>query len=496
MIKDARTDRKANGVVLTALAVFVLIIVAAAHAHAFSLLGNRPKTSPIKWSNNALPFLTYGLTYTIDPGFLGGSAAARAAVAEAFGQWTQAGSDALFVPSRGSSIPATDALINQLGIKTALLNWKFNGTPVTVPIEGNNGLGANVDVFSRPSNFSIYVNGATQTFSPTTLAFTVPIYSGNELVSTDIYFNEGFNWTTNGSGTDIKTVVVHEIGHALALNHPNQAPAGYNYNPVTYAPETYTGGPSGAVMYSGYTGIKTIPTPDDVGGLKFLYGSTHGTPPPKSGVIATNFQMEGGQYFFSSPTIIGSGGAVDLSSPSSPHYNLFTALQQDGLNLSGAGYLLDTGSSTSAVIGSIWPGNANVTIQFDVALLSGPVIDPNAYFAFSIGGMDFFRLNFNSPLVSLFAFDGTEDILLRTNYYHVFIPILSIPGDYLCRLYDAEFRIGHAAGPAGAQGVLRDTMPLQAVPEPTGIFALLLPLAWAARNAVKKFRRPKTPGKC
>lgn len=67
----------------------------------------------------------------------------------------------------------------------------------------------------------------------------------------DIIFNTGVTYGV-GTYTDLFTVAVHEIGHALGLNHSTSTTS---------------------VMYSGYNGIKSSLTTDDVSGIRAIYSN-------------------------------------------------------------------------------------------------------------------------------------------------------------------------------------------------------------------------------
>lgn len=47
------------------------------------------------------------------------------------------------------------------------------------------------------------------------------LQSGQVIVETDVTFNNGVTWTTNGNNFDTEAVAAHELGHALGIHHTN-----------------------------------------------------------------------------------------------------------------------------------------------------------------------------------------------------------------------------------------------------------------------------------
>ncbi len=138
------------------------------------------------------------------------------------------------------------------------LNFQETGTPIQSISEGTH-----IDFFSQ--NLGM----------PNVLAVTYPNFSSDQLTRSDIYVNTVFSWDTNSNTSSseysLDYIVLHEIGHALGLDHPDQAQfVNKNYNPATLSPY---GASNSEVMNSSATkGTKLLVLlADDEGGRDFLY---------------------------------------------------------------------------------------------------------------------------------------------------------------------------------------------------------------------------------
>ncbi len=120
-----------------------------------------------------------------------------------------------------------------------------------------------------------------QAFGNRVLALTLTRYSGTRFVEADTVFNTAIIWDSyrgalRYSTTDLRRVALHEFGHTLGLDHPDQA------NP----PQNVA-----AIMNSLVSNIETLQA-DDIAGAEFLYGSN--TAPASPGTLSNVTVAAGG----------------------------------------------------------------------------------------------------------------------------------------------------------------------------------------------------------
>ena len=153
------------------------------------------------------------------------------------------------------------------------------------------------DTYSNPCSISDDRNGVSfsydncgSAFGAMTLAITHSLSIGDETVETDIVFNSNESWNVYAGPIDyfsqiydFRRVAVHELGHALGLDHEDDIPA----------------------IMSSHTGDVEVPQADDIAGVQALYGlgDRHGDSIATATTIAPSSNTSGS---------INSGGDVDF----------------------------------------------------------------------------------------------------------------------------------------------------------------------------------------
>lgn len=138
----------------------------------------------------------------------------------------------------------------------------------TVPLKSNDGV-----------NSVIFTNDVFgEDFGTNVLAITYYWTSGGNLTEADVLFNKAqtfdsyrgdIQFVGGKALVDIRRVLLHELGHALGLDHPDDA-----------------GQHVSAVMNSVVSNTALL-TADDLSGIHSLYGAPSGTPTPTPAPTAT-----------------------------------------------------------------------------------------------------------------------------------------------------------------------------------------------------------------
>lgn len=278
------------------------------------------------------------LTYAIADDFLLSEgpqvrAAGIAAVERALQRWSDASRGMIrFEPSAWGAVRNIGTPPNAF-VGPSLqewIDWFTAGQPD--PQLPPPGWGAHIDFFSAPPGYSFNMGSVPYHMTGCNLGFAAIWRQGSTSIrSVDIYLNEKWTWTDDENEVtpintttdpnlfvtpdgkafppieyagmpstfnprpidsaiiersaggcsglnltvDLETVLVHEIGHALGLDHPDEAVAkgsqsleAYLFMPEGTQPASFF---RNRVMYSLYTGLKRELTDDEIGALVYLY---------------------------------------------------------------------------------------------------------------------------------------------------------------------------------------------------------------------------------
>ncbi|MCK4872857.1 MAG: matrixin family metalloprotease [Phycisphaerales bacterium] len=214
----------------------------------------------------------FSLTYAIDDDFFAFDpsiqGAARDAAVSSLTSWASASMGLSFEQCAWGAVPNDDDITH----------YGYEGPGIDEYVPGETplpGWGANIDFFTRPTGFEMVSEGRTYTMAESNLGFAVVNFTTRQINSVDIYLNSDsplIDWTVSGgSGFDVETVLLHEIGHGLGLDHPNQAEEN---NAPNLDPTLFLAGQqphTSDVMHSMYTGTKRELTADETSALWYLY---------------------------------------------------------------------------------------------------------------------------------------------------------------------------------------------------------------------------------
>ena len=171
-----------------------------------------------------------------------------------------------------------DGFSQSSSVVAAMNDWNAQlGVVQFAPTElgpGAYGVGNDVNEIAMDST----IDG--EAFGSNTLAVTVSFRSGNERIESDIIFNTAWTWDSYRgnlqAAEDIRRVAIHELGHVLGLNHPDQA-----------------GQSVTAIMNSTVSNIAALQT-DDITGGQTLYGAPGFVPANNNFANATTINLSGG----------------------------------------------------------------------------------------------------------------------------------------------------------------------------------------------------------
>ncbi len=183
-------------------------------------------------------------------------------------KWTPATTSVVVKIMADNTTLLSDGTTRATAIQAAMQTWNAQladvqfAPQIVAAGNGADGNGVNEVFFSdKPYN---------QSWDSNTLAITTTWATDNQRTESDTIFNTAFTWDSyrgflRSGAQDLRRVALHELGHELGLDHPDQATP----------PQTVS-----AIMNSVISNIDAL-TSDDITGARSLYGAAPlGSVPP------------------------------------------------------------------------------------------------------------------------------------------------------------------------------------------------------------------------
>jgi hypothetical protein len=199
----------------------------------------------------------------------------------------------------------------------------------------------------RVNTAAFAANVFGQSFGSSTLAVTLYHWSGSTMIEADILVNNRQSWDSYTGALrgaiDIRRVLVHELGHVLGLDHPDDH-----------------GQRVSAIMNSVVSNIES-PTGDDINGAQALYGARTSAPPTPTATpipIATPVPIQPSPSSLvtvsANPSAISEGGAstftLTAAQPSTVDRTIRYSMTGRAIN--GTQYVLSANGQVTLPAGS------------------------------------------------------------------------------------------------------------------------------------------------
>jgi hypothetical protein len=177
--------------------------------------------------------------------------------------------------------PLTDGTNYNTSVQAAMQAW--NGYLGTLQLTSQIQAAGSVTNGNGINEIAMASKAGDEDFGTNVLAITLSYSQGDTRVESDLVFNTAYTWDSyrgarNGrTAIDIRRVAIHELGHVLGLDHPDEASP----------PQTVN-----AIMNSRISDIDTMQS-DDITGAQALYGYPAFVPANNNFVNAAPITLSG-----------------------------------------------------------------------------------------------------------------------------------------------------------------------------------------------------------